>query len=206
MTVRSAVLVSFLGGMLLGGQPAMRTDGSIPGQPANRAELSNNRVRLAFDAEGRLSELTNLRTGNKYLSKAGYAPWRMSYRSGSSYPAQCSPGIETVTAPDAHIDVLREHVDAELASLSEGDAPGVSAFRQELDRILVGRPRCEVPHEQIIAKLDEAARRFRVLIKTTLTIPYTTVFLELGCGYWTAEAESRLRSAERATKVKTNFL
>ena len=51
-----------------------------------------------------------------------------------------------------------------------------------------------LPHDQIIAKLDESARLFRILIlKSTLAIPYTSVFLELDCGYWTREAEQNLR-------------
>jgi hypothetical protein len=28
-----------------------------------------------------------------------------------------------------------------------------------------------------------------------MTVPYTTVFFELDCGYWPAEAEKRLRQA-----------
>jgi hypothetical protein len=37
---------------------------------------------------------------------------------------------------------------------------------------------------------------FRILIiKTELTIPYTSVFLELDCGYWDGEAEKQLREA-----------
>jgi hypothetical protein len=57
----------------------------------------------------------------------------------------------------------------------------------------------QLPHEEIIAKLDDCARLFRILIlKTNLTIPYTSVFFELDCGYWSAEAEQRLRQAMRA--------
>ena len=53
-----------------------------------------------------------------------------------------------------------------------------------------------IPHEQIIAKLDQSAQVFRVLIiKTEMTIPYTSVFFELDCGYWNADAEQRLREA-----------
>jgi hypothetical protein len=32
-----------------------------------------------------------------------------------------------------------------------------------------------------------------LILKTTLTIPYTTVFLQLDCGYWSDAAEKRLR-------------
>ncbi len=51
-------------------------------------------------------------------------------------------------------------------------------------------------HERIIAKLDESAKLFNVVIlKSTLAIPYTSVFLELDCGYWNANAEKRLRDS-----------
>ena len=32
-----------------------------------------------------------------------------------------------------------------------------------------------------------------LLLKTDLVIPYTSVFLQLDCGYWNAEKEARLR-------------
>jgi hypothetical protein len=32
-----------------------------------------------------------------------------------------------------------------------------------------------------------------------MTIPYTSVFFELDCGYWNAEAEVRLRQAMLAS-------
>ena len=60
-----------------------------------------------------------------------------------------------------------------------------------------------LPHEQIIHKLDQAAEMFRVLIlKTDGTIPYTSVFFELDCGYWNADAEQRLRQAMLVAETK----
>ena len=48
--------------------------------------------------------------------------------------------------------------------------------------------------EEIIAKLDEAGKTFHVLVlKTRMTIPYTSVFVRLDCGYWTEEQEKKLR-------------
>lgn len=60
------------------------------------------------------------------------------------------------------------------------------------------------PHEAIIHNLDAAGQLFNVLIlKTTLRIPYTSIFLELECGYWNADAEKRLRkgSPQRKTSL-----
>lgn len=50
-------------------------------------------------------------------------------------------------------------------------------------------------HEDIIRELDNSAKVFDVLIiKTYLTIPYTSVFFQFGYGYWNAEAENNLRT------------
>jgi hypothetical protein len=34
-----------------------------------------------------------------------------------------------------------------------------------------------------------------LLLKTDLTLPYTSVFIRLDCGYWSDEAEQQLRAA-----------
>jgi hypothetical protein len=53
-----------------------------------------------------------------------------------------------------------------------------------------------LPHEQLIAKVNEAASAFQVVIvKTNTTLPYTSVFLELDCAYWDDEREALLRAA-----------
>jgi len=31
------------------------------------------------------------------------------------------------------------------------------------------------------------------MVKTTLAVPTTSVFLELDCGYWSPEAEAKMR-------------
>jgi hypothetical protein len=129
----------------------------------------------------------------------------------SAYPAQSRAGIETVVADADHLEVVQvvlkalggsKHVrpvvftDAELKYVSEQDAPGVTAYRERLSRVLGNRPVSVLPHEQIIARLDEAGKTFRVLIiKTPLAVPYRSVFLQLDCGYWSADAERRLREA-----------
>jgi len=44
--------------------------------------------------------------------------------------------------------------------------------------------------------MDEVARTFRVvIIKTRLTLPYTSVFIELHCGYWSPDNERNLRAS-----------
>jgi L-fucose mutarotase/ribose pyranase (RbsD/FucU family) len=130
----------------------------------------------------------------------------------AAYPAQSNPGIETLFTGADHIELLEEvlgaidssrhvrpiiYLDAELKLVTDDDAPGVNALRERLAQSLAGKKTHEVAHEQIIARLDEAGKLFRVLIlKSTLAIPYTSVFLELDCGYWSEQAEKRLRATE----------
>jgi hypothetical protein len=130
----------------------------------------------------------------------------------SAYPAQSNPGIETISTGEDHLRLLGEvvdaiaahnhvranvYLDAELAHVPEQDAPGVSELRGELDRLLGPRAHT-LEHEQIIARLDESARLFNIVIlKSTGVIPYSSVFLELDCGYWNEDAEKRLRNSLR---------
>jgi L-fucose mutarotase/ribose pyranase (RbsD/FucU family) len=127
----------------------------------------------------------------------------------SAYPAQTRAGIETVVTGADQIEVVSavlaaldgtRHVtptvytDAELKSVPEKDAPGIEDYRRRLAATLGKREVSVIPHEEVIAKLDKAGETFKVLIlKTNLTLPYTSVFLELGCGYWDADSEKRLR-------------
>lgn len=129
----------------------------------------------------------------------------------AAYPAQARDGIETVASGGDQVEVLQNvldridrathvrpviYVDRELDFVAEPDAAGVTAYRECLAILLKGHTTKRLPHEEIIALLDSAAQMFKVLIvKTTLTIPYTSVFIQLDCGYWSAEAEERLRGA-----------
>ncbi len=129
----------------------------------------------------------------------------------AAYPWQSRPGVETVVTDSPQIDVVRavlaevagtRHVrprlflDRELDYVAEQDAPGIHRYREELRPVLAGLPVESRPHEQIIALLDKAAELFHVLVfKTDLILPYTSVFIQLECGYWTDAAEQRLRQA-----------
>ena len=87
-------------------------------------------------------------------------------------------------------------MDAELPFVPEQDAPGVTAYRQAIKTVFAGRKVTSLPHDQIIAKVDEVAKTFHIVIlKTTMTVPYTSVFLQLNCKYWSDEAEAHLRTA-----------
>jgi hypothetical protein len=127
----------------------------------------------------------------------------------SAYPLQTSAGVETIETNTSQLDVVRlvldqiskaKHVrpviftDAELKVVPETEAGGVAAYRESLTSLLGKIDVQSLPHEEIISKLDEAGKTFHVLVlKTDMTIPYTSVFIRLECGYWSAEAEKRLR-------------
>jgi len=128
----------------------------------------------------------------------------------SAYPLQTSPGIETIETDSNQLEVVRYvlgeidksiqvrpdiYMDAELPFVPEEDAPGASAYRREIGDLLRNYRIESLPHDKIISDIDEAGRVFRVLVlKTNMTIPYSSVFVRLDCKYWSAEAEKRLRA------------
>ena len=148
------------------------------------------------------------------LPRYGHRNWIVV--ADSAYPLQSSTGIRTLVCHDSQFGVLHavlaaigkhQHVkpvvytDAELQFVDAQDVPAISAYRKQLAATL-GKVNVQVlPHEQIIAKLDKTSVMYEVLIlKTDLTIPYTSIFLELDCRYWNAEAEKRLRDSMSASR------
>ncbi len=156
---------------------------------------------------GRLGESWEQRF-RRLLALYGHRNWIVV--ADSAYPAQSGQGIETIVSGADHLDVLQKvldglaaskhvkpiiYTDQELQYVPEEGAAGVSAYRQRLARLFQNRPISVLPHGQIISKLDQVGKTFQVLIiKTNMTIPYTSVFLELDCAYWGADAEKKLRA------------
>ena len=150
----------------------------------------------------------------KELPLLGHRNWIVV--ADSAYPLQTAPGIETIYVEADQLEVVKGvitelaktknvkptiYTDAELKHVAETNAPGISAYRDGLAKVLTNQPVQVLPHEQIIAKLDEAGKTFKVLlIKTPLTKPYTSVFFQLECGYWNAESEKQLRDAMKGEK------
>ncbi|MDZ4849869.1 MAG: hypothetical protein SGI77_11270 [Pirellulaceae bacterium] len=129
----------------------------------------------------------------------------------SAYPSQTAPGIKTINTGGKQLDVVRKvlaaidktkhvrsavFIDSELPYVPEQFANGIGEYRTGLKEVLKDQQVTSLPHGEIIEKLDEAGQTFHVLLlKTDLTLPYTSVFIRLDCGYWTDEAERQLRSA-----------
>jgi len=130
--------------------------------------------------------------------------------SDSAYPEQVSPGVITIYTGQDHLTTIKEvlkmvgemrhvspdiYLDKELPALDDSLAPGIGSFKAQLNKILGGRPVAHMLHNDLIAKLDESGKTFRVIIlKTTYTLPYTTVFMWLDCKYWGPVKEARLRA------------
>jgi hypothetical protein len=148
------------------------------------------------------------------LPLMGHRNWIMIV--DSAYPLQSSAGVETLETNTDQTEVIRKvlgaintsihvrpvvYMDAELPFLKEKDAPGVTAYREAIKTTLAGQKITSLPHEKIIAKVDEVGKTFHIVVlKTTMTVPYTSVFLQLNCKYWSDDAEAQLRKAMSITK------
>jgi hypothetical protein len=125
----------------------------------------------------------------------------------AAFPAQVgsaeivATGEDHVRLVETVLDALRSapHVrpvirlDAELDHLPEPAVPGLKGTRGALHRAVAGLECTSVPHAELLERLAEVGRTYRVLVlKSTGTVPYSSVFVELDCGYWTPEQEAML--------------
>ena len=145
------------------------------------------------------------------LTEFGHRNWVLVV--DKAYPMQNSAGIrmfdsgaplpdvlETVSSMIGRLEHIRPsvYVDRELDFLDESYCPGAAAAREGIYSTLDRN--CKSPvnsmlHEDILVKLNEVGDSYNVMvIKTESLIPYTSVFFQLECGYWSDEQESILRS------------
>lgn len=136
----------------------------------------------------------------------------------SAYPLQMSPGIETIETGADQLAVTRVvlaalnhtihvrpvvYLDAELPYVPVADYAGVSAYRDGLKAVLKPYPVQSLLHEEILRRLSETGKTYKILVlKTTMTVPYTSVFLQLDCKYLSEDGERRLRQAMKAGGVR----
>jgi len=127
----------------------------------------------------------------------------------AAYPLQSNPAVKTVVTGANHVEVITEvlaatentrhvapeiYLDKEIDFVNEEEAPGMDEFRSKLQEILQGKKVEKILHEEMIAQIDEAAELYQVLVlKTNFLLPYSSVFINLNCGYWTTEQEERMR-------------
>ena len=124
----------------------------------------------------------------------------------AAFPWSIAPGIEMLDTRGELGPVLAHGLQ------SVGEAPHLrpivhvareldfvahaQALRQEILTAIDGLETRRTLHSEVLATLDRVGREYRILmLKTTCVIPYTSVFLELECGYWPPEAEAEMREA-----------
>ncbi len=137
----------------------------------------------------------------------------------SAYPDQSRAGMKTIVTHQSMYKVLtyvlaavakapnirpEAYTDRELQFVTNSQTPGISAYRKHIDRMLTA---ANIPHHQrihikSIHLLNKDGKLYKVLIlKTNLTMPYTSVFLHLKCGYWTNADEQQLRKVMAQAKA-----
>lgn len=128
-----------------------------------------------------------------------------------AFPEQSSPGMKYLYVEEDLLPTLEyvleqveasSHVkpiiyqDKELSYITEDQVNGIDTFRSEAEKVLAGKEVNTLLHDEVFQLLDESSSLFRVLvIKTSGTLPYTSVFLQLDCSYWNADQENALREA-----------
>lgn len=130
----------------------------------------------------------------------------------SAYPIQIGGGVKVIATSADHLEVVKAvseaigksnavrpliALDKEFAFVPEKYAPGAAKLRESILATVDGKSALavrEVLHEDLLKEVSKLAETYQVIVfKTTGTIPYSSVFFTLDCGYWSAEAEAALR-------------
>ncbi|MBT8037405.1 MAG: RbsD/FucU family protein [Verrucomicrobiae bacterium] len=128
----------------------------------------------------------------------------------AAFPIQSRRGLRVIRIDGDIPDVLdgveqlieeKHHVKPRIYATSEIDhvsydyAPGIKNYQKELNEALHGREVVRLDNTMLMRMLNDTSKAYRVLvIKTRTALPYSSVFMELGSGYWDAESESALRA------------
>ena len=143
------------------------------------------------------------------LSEFGHRNWILIV--DKAFPLQNAEGVITIEAGENLLDVLSytlqeidisTHVkpvvytDAELSFVTKEQVRDIETYRSSLNEV-IGKYNPQVLlHDSVFVKIDHASKLFGVLVlKTDEVIPYSSVFIELDCKYWSAEEERDLREA-----------
>jgi hypothetical protein len=140
-------------------------------------------------------------------AQLGYRNWIVIAE--ASFPAHSRSGVRKVNAPveipealDYVLEALERtenvrpqiYLTRELRSVENDFAPGIDDLREKIQVSLHGHEPTELEQQSLLTLLEDANRRFDVLvIRTRTALPYASVFIELRPGYWDADSEARLR-------------
>jgi len=113
-------------------------------------------------------------------------------------------GVERVIEEKYHVKP-RLYVTSEAHSVPYDYAPGIRNYHEQLGEALHGRETVQLENDMLMRMLNDTSKLYRVLvIKTNTALPYTSVFMELGSGYWDGESESALREVIEKKKQSTD--
>lgn len=147
---------------------------------------------------------------NEILPLLGHRNWILIV--DKSFPLQSTVGTISLNTGDPLTEVLTytlsriaatSHVkpiiymDRELEYMTENLSAGAEELKARMEMIFrqAGYKPDTIPHEEVFGRLEAASKLFQVVIlKTECRIPYTSVFLELDCGYWDSDRETTLRA------------
>ncbi|MGB0776135.1 MAG: hypothetical protein ACPGUY_09830 [Akkermansiaceae bacterium] len=103
--------------------------------------------------------------------------------------------VERVIEEKHHVKP-RIYTTTEIDKVPYDYAPGIKAHRKDVTAALHGREPIRLDNAMLMSMIKNTSRSYRVLvIKTRTALPYSSVFFELGSGYWDAESESALRKS-----------
>lgn len=127
----------------------------------------------------------------------------------TAYPLPAGESVVCINVPCNLADTLREVLDLmesegavvprlwvshELSAVQEKRAPGIKAYRTELEKLLLGRFHYEVNSRVVDMQINKAAKDYRILvIRTSSRLPYSSIAIELDSGYWNSDAELEVR-------------
>ena len=144
---------------------------------------------------------------NDELPLLGHRNWILVV--DKAFPAQTASGIKVINTGESLQDVLRFtlqkidrslhvkpiiYTDKELEYITPVMVGYIGNYKKELLKTLYGIEPQTLLHDSVFVKIDKASKLFRVVVlKTEEIIPYSSVFLQLDCKYWSAEQERALR-------------
>jgi len=102
-------------------------------------------------------------------------------------------GLEEVIEEKHHVQP-RVYVTTEVGEVPYDYAPGIKAHKKDLETALHGRETVQLDNDILMKLMNNTSKTYRVLvIKTRTALPYSSIFVELGSGYWSADSEVVLR-------------
>jgi hypothetical protein len=131
-----------------------------------------------------------------------------------SYPWSSIPGAQTIVTGAGGLDVLQAvlaaigqaknlrpviYTENEINFVTDKYAPGVTSYRGGLAQAIGTRDKHISSHEDLVRTINQTAQSLHVLVlKTTQTLPYSSIYIQLENANWTPEGEKALKEAMAA--------